>query len=516
MKGFATTSWSAPLVVFLSVICSAAHAAAQGAAAVPLPDVTGPIPVTATSYPLMASDKLQTVVDLPKLGYVEEEFFVTGHANVYDWATDGRLSVRTPGAPYTTRVLLRRPADPRRFSGNVVIEIANSARRFDFSFAWGVSNAYFIENGDAFVVITLAPANLEGLKAFDAARYAPLSLANPTPEETCVVGRAGGPPQTAAVEEGLQWDILSQVAALLKAARPGGPMAGFNVQRAYMTAYSGELTTYIAAIHPHARLANGRPVYDGYIQHRHPALVRIRRCAPAPPANDPRQILRNVDVPVIRIVGQTDVLATYAQRRDDSDAPGDRYRLYEIAGAAHADAAFYPYMPSVADLKKAGSAFPFLAFWPFANQCEPEMSLSRTPINTYALDAAFANLTRWVRDGIPPPKAERIKVENGGTPQARIVLDMFGNAAGGVRTPYLDVPSATYYTTTKGETFCPELARTEPFTWLRLTSLYGSPQNYAAKVAQSADRLVRERWLTESDGRKIKAEAGAATVPSSN
>jgi Alpha/beta hydrolase domain len=516
MKRVKRASWSALVIGFLGVICSAPPAAAQGTAAIALPDVTGPIPVTAESYPLMASNKLQTIVDLPKLGYVEEEFFVTGRANVYDWAADGRLSVKTAGAPYTTRILVRRPADPRRFSGNVILEISNSARRFDFSFAWGVSNSYFTENGDAFVVVTLAPANFEGLKAFDAARYAPLSLANPTPEEACIAGRAGGAPQTATVEEGLQWDILSQVGALLKAARPGGPMAGFNVQRAYLTAYGGELTTYIAAIHPNARLANGRHVYDGYIQHRHPALVRIRRCAPAPAANDPRQILRNVDVPIIRIVGQTDVLATYAQRREDNDAPGDRYRLYEIAGGAHADAAFYPYMPPVADLKKAGSAFPFLAFWPFANQCEPEMSFSRTPINTVALNAAFANLTRWIRDSAAPPKAPRIQVENVGTPQARIVLDMFGNAVGGVRTPYLDVPIATYYTSTKGETFCPELARTEPFTWTRLVSLYGTPQNYAAKVAQSVDHLVRERWLTESDGRKIKAESASVGGPATH
>jgi hypothetical protein len=479
-------------------------------------DVTGPIPVTSDSYPLMASNKLQTIVDLPKAGYVEEEFFVTGRANVYDWAADGQASVRTPNAPYTTRIMLRRPGDTRRFSGNVIVEIVNAARRYDFPFTWGVSHDHFMENGDAFVLITLAQANLEGLKAFNAARYAPLSLANPTPDEACAVGRGGGAPQTAPGEEGLQYDILAQVGALLKAARASGPLAGFNVQRVYMAAYDAALPTYIAAIHSRVRLANGRPIYDGYILNRHPALSRLRRCGAAPAATDARQIIRNLDVPLIRIVPQTDVLTTLAQRREDSDAPGDRYRLYEIAGGAHADAAFYPYIPSVADLKKIGSAYPFLASWPFANQCEPEQTLAKTPINTYALDAAFANLTRWVRDGVAPPKAERLKVENGGTPQARVVLDQFGNAVGGVRTPYLDVPIATYHTASKGETFCPELGHTVPFDWQRLNSLYGTPQGYAAKVAQSVDRLVGQRWLTESDGRKIKAESGAVLVSSSN
>jgi hypothetical protein len=68
----------------------------------------------------------------------------------------------------------------------------------------------------------------------------------------------------------------------------------------------------------------------------------------------------------------------------------------------------------VADLRKIGSNFAFLAAWPFANQCEPEQLLAKVPINTVALDAAFANLTRWIKDGVAPPKAERISIENAG------------------------------------------------------------------------------------------------------
>lgn len=508
---------SVPVVLFLALVVGIAAAHAQGPATIaPIPEVTGPISVTATSFPLMMSSKLQTVVDLPKAGYVEEEFFISGRANVYDWSADGQVVVKTPNAPYTTRLMLRRPADARRFSGTVIVEIVNSARRFDFPFAWGVSHDHVMENGDAFAMITLAQPNLEGLKAFDAMRYAPLSMANPTPDEACNAGRAGGPPQTAPGEEGLQFDILAQAGALLKAARAPGPLGAFAVERLYLIAYDGALPTYIAAVHPRVRLAGGKPVYDGYILNRHPALTRLRRCGAAPAATDARQVIRNLDVPLIRIIGQTDILATYAQRREDSDAPSDRYRLYEIAGGAHADAAFYPYMPAVADLRKIGSAYPLLASWPFANQCEPEQALARTPINTYALDAALANLTRWIRDGVPPPKAERIRIENPGTPQARIALDQFGNAVGGVRTPYLDVPTATYHTTSKGETFCPELAHTVPFDWARLNSLYGTPQNYRAKLTQSVDKLVRERWLTESDGRRIKAESGSVPALSSN
>jgi hypothetical protein len=487
----------AALLLFATVVPAAAQT-------VTLPAVTGPIPVTTDSYPLMASNKLQVIVDLPKAGYVEEEFFVSGNANVYDWAGDGSVMVKTPNAPYTTRIMLRRPANPARFSGNVIVEIGNVGRGYDFSFSWGVSHDYFMENGDAWLAITYSPENVQALTTFNPARYASLSMKNPIANERCAPG-ANGVAAEAPLEEGLRWDIISQVGALLKAARPGGPLAGFNVQRVYGTSHGGELATYIAIFHARATLAGGRPVYDGYIQHRHPALTRLRRCGAAPAATDPRQILRNIGVPVMRVVAQTDVLGTHARRREDSDAPGDRYRLYEIAGAPHADASFYPYMPTVADQKKTGFEA-FLHSWPFPDQCEQETALLRVPIMTYALDAAYANLTRWVRDGVPAPRAERVAVENGGTPQARVVLDQHGNAVGGVRTPHLDVPTATYYTSTRGPGLCGNLAHKEDFGWAKLNSLYGSPDGYAAKLAASVDRLVKDRWLTESDGRKIKTE----------
>src|SRR6185436_15559271 len=264
------------MVLLLAVTCGVAPVRAQTAPAVaPIPEVTGPIAVTATAVPLMMSSRLQTVVDLPKAGYVEEEFFLAGRANVYDWSADGQPVAKTPNAPYTTRLMLRRPADAGRFSGTVIVEIVNSARRYDFPFAWGVSHDHFMGNGDAFAMITLAQANLEGLKAFDPMRYAPLALANPTPDETCTAGRVGGPPQIAPGEEGLQFDILAQ--------------------RLYMIAYDGALPTYIAAVHSRVRLTGGAPIYDGYILNRHPALTRLRRCGAAPAAGDPRQILRNLD-----------------------------------------------------------------------------------------------------------------------------------------------------------------------------------------------------------------------------
>ena len=43
----------------------------------------------------------------------QASFLVSGKANVYDWPAPGPAVVRTAGAPYTTRILVRRPATVR-------------------------------------------------------------------------------------------------------------------------------------------------------------------------------------------------------------------------------------------------------------------------------------------------------------------------------------------------------------------------------------------------------------------
>src|SRR5215204_5423985 len=142
---------------------------------VEIPKVTGPIPVTPTSFPFLASDKNLVPLDLTQSGYVEEEFIISGNANVYDWQTDGSVTVKTPNAPYATRILVRRPAAATRFSGNVIVEILHSARRFDWPMMWGYSRDFFIENGDAWVGITM-PNAAAGLKTFNPMRYSAISF----------------------------------------------------------------------------------------------------------------------------------------------------------------------------------------------------------------------------------------------------------------------------------------------------------------------------------------------------
>jgi hypothetical protein len=55
----------------------------------------------------MTTNRTSPDFDLAKVGYLEEEYFVSGTANVYDWAEDGTVSVKTPDGPSTTAYVQR-------------------------------------------------------------------------------------------------------------------------------------------------------------------------------------------------------------------------------------------------------------------------------------------------------------------------------------------------------------------------------------------------------------------------
>jgi len=110
-------------------------------------------------------------------------------------------------------------------------------------------------------------------------------------------------------------------------------------------------------------------------------------------------------------------------------------------------------------------------------------------------------LDAWARKGKPALKAPMIEVKDGA-----VVLDAAGNGVGGVRSPWVDVPAATYFTGTTPAA-CREFGHTVSFDKARMDSLYGSDKNYQTKFAQSVDQLVKAGWYTESDGKKMKAEA---------
>lgn len=491
-------------LLFFAALAGTTIALAQDAPVV-VPKIVGPIPSTADSYPFLGAGHTLNPIDFAKAGYVEEEYLLSGNANVYEWAADGSLSVKTEKAPYTTRILVRRPAQASRFSGNIVVEPFMSARRYDWPLMWGYVHQSLMEHGDAWVGVTV-PATSGALKKFNSVRYSAVSFANPTPSAACPGAGKNGPSD---IEDGLRFDALSQVGAALKSGN--GPMGNLKVEGIYMTMQGGDLLTYMNAIHARAKLANGKFVYDGYLSRNAGNLQRLNQCAPAPQANDPRGgFRRKFGVPVIAVVAQGEVPASLGLRRDDSDDPADRFRLYEVAGVSHIDKAAYAQFPAVADQIAAVGATQGTSDWPLNITCEPPIPLTDQPALTYVYDAAFQHLFNWARKGVAPPKAERIRINEGTKPT--VALDEFGNGIGGVRTPYVEVPVASYFVTSPGPGTCAELGHKVVFEPSRLASMYPNAKAYTSKVGQVTNRLVKEHWLTAADGRKIESELSAVPV----
>jgi hypothetical protein len=510
------------IVQFLMLLaCCIGLSAAQAETAVtpaeaPVPGVEGPIAVTAHSRPWAQASAAVEPIDLPKRGYVEQEYFIKGTARTLAWPAAGQLDEIARG-PYVTRILIRRPVDPRKFSGTVVVEPLNPSIRYDLPLVWGSSHEHFLRHGDVWVGVTVKPVAIAALKEFDATRYATLGFPNPLPpERTCAqdrlpMPRGGLPPESSpATENGLMWDALSQVGALLKSHDDSNPLKDLRVDRLYMAGDSqsgGFVLDYAEAIHPFVLGPAGGPLWDGYVATvaTGPGLP-INQCAAPIAPGDRRLELRPVGVPVIVIVSQSEIHGL--RRRPDSDAAPDLFRGYEVAGASHihdGDDAGTPVPEDIARTSGANLAV--------STGCKQDGAPGNDVPFGFVVNGAFANLEAWSRQGVPPPRGQPMNVTDPGTPQARLAVDKHGNALGGVRTPQLDVPIATYHARMDGPGICELWGWREPFPRATLTRLYRSKQDYVGKVKANVAELVAQRWLEPEDGAALVGRASSAAVP---
>jgi len=488
-------------------------------AAVTPPTLTGPLPVSAASYPFNAADHNVSPSNLAANGYVEREYIVSGRANVYGWlsVSPPTAQVWVPNAPYTSRILVRRPSAADHFSGRVAVELLNPSYGFDVEFLWPSMHRQMLAEGDAWIGITYAPTSVSALKRFDSARYGTLSMANPKPpSQTCAAPNGGSTPD---VETGLAWDMLSAVGSLLRT--PGGtnPLAGLTVQKMYAMGYSASanaLVTYANAFGKQVSLADGRPIFDGYlIAAAVGAATAINQCTSWVPPGDPRNVIQPNRVPIIRVNTSNDFgwyfagppgvgvsSANTLNRRADNDAPTDRFRLYEVPGATHLWIGPTPDMPGGPELARIGAT-------PINDPC-PEQPPNNFPLH-YFLDSSYKNLDIWARGGAPPPRADRIQLNNAGTYSETTALDWYSNPIGGVRSPYVDVPIATYVNWSRGQG-CGSWGHPVRFPDSLLASLYPTHDTYVGKVIDSTFALVQQGWLTEPDARDIILEATHADI----
>jgi hypothetical protein len=282
--------------------------------------------------------------------------------------------------------------------------------------------------------------------------------------------------KTLQVLPGQASEILAQVGALVRSKDAHNPLASLPVRRMVLAGTSASAAVLVSYLPAHVvlRLPDMKPIYDGFLPTSNGATIR------------------QVDVPMIQVPTMTEVMSGTATPRQDGDEPGNQFRVYEFAGMAHIDSrdavAYYP------------------------NPCK--LPISRFPMAAY-MSVALNHLWQWVDKGTVPPRADRILVDRNVEGDGSLMaLDEHGNARGGIRNPYVDVPvkkigvrnegavppivNAHPFVAVRGEAaqnqLCGLAGYEQPFSAELLKKLYKNPKSYQEKVAKRVDELTRQGW----------------------
>ncbi|MEV3920997.1 alpha/beta hydrolase domain-containing protein [Actinomadura coerulea] len=466
-------------------------------AAAPGPVVTVP-PPGAHGFPFLAAAE-----DLGSFGYTENEYFITGTATSYAksglWTSNGRWDVRASGqAPYKTRLLVRRPSDPAKFNGTVVVEWLNVSGQLELSPDYWFTRDELLRKGYAWVGVSAQSVGvngglgeIRGLKGWDPARYG--SLVHPG--------------------DAFSYDIFSQAGRALRSPDGPDPLGGLAVRTLLADGESqsaGLMTTYANAVQQVSR------AYDGFMIHSNGAVG-------APISGElsdtlwmpnPSRIRTDLTVPTFVVLTETDVPLAAAARQPDTD----RVVHWELAGTSHGDQ--WAYDLGQPTLKKsAGSAAP-----------EAGCAAGSAPFNDgpghYSMNAALRGLDAWARGGARPA---------GGAPLDTVLRDpRTGLATGGVRLPDVTVPTRTLTglrdTSGGSGVFCGLYGARDPWNggadpWDRhdsgdpsdpslpwtaepvLSALYPAHADYVGKVRAAAQASVSAGHLLPEDATAIIAAA---------
>lgn len=485
-----------------------------------LPEVDGPLPADEGSYPFSTMKRAVVPFDVRDFGYVEEEFFVSGVADVYG-VVDGELAAVATGIQYVNRILVRRPQEPSAAAGTVWVDILNASNGFDVEDNWRRAWNYWMSQGHTYVGVTSKPLNVDALKNFDRQRYQPLNwdLDPAHPHEPVVADLPTWNPfqPVEGAEEGLVWDILGQTGALLRN-DAGRRLLGTKARHIFLIGQSQSavyLNTWISHFHDRARQTGGRPLFDGYLPSVGSVLERpLRQVSTAGAADSafttlPGQV-DDVDVPVLTVSSEGD--ATLLASLSDRDllqpglADGPMRRHYQVAGTPHTDLRT-PVLPQAKEIRRAGR-LPRVMDGTFRER------LNVVPLEPM-ITGAMAALQRWAADGVAAPPSAYLDSTDGRTP----LRDARGNVSGGLRMGLVSHPLGCFAGAAPGDAVH-GLMRLDPAddVW----SVYPTEEDYRSACDRVDDQLEAAGYL-EPVGRRLlhaietelwqRATTGARALP---
>ncbi|MDG1943712.1 MAG: alpha/beta hydrolase domain-containing protein [Halioglobus sp.] len=432
--------------------------------------------------------------DMAEVGYVEAEYFISGTATSYiatdDLGSDGIWSIEpADAAEYKTRIVVLRPINADDFNGTVVVEWFNVTGGLDAGPDLLQMHTELTRGGYVYVGVSAQSVGIEGGGAFSL----PLKVVDPRR-----YGSLNHPGDSFA------YDIFSQAAQAVRNPMGIDPLEGLQVERMIAVGQSqsaSRLATYVNAVHPTVELI------DAFVIHGRGSRSASLSQDPQVSVPTPDTVFIRDDLaePIITLQAETDVPNSLRARQADSE----NYRLWEVAGTSHTD--LYTTLtgtndrgddPAFADIKEQKEARPPFIF-------------CAIPVNDgqihYVANAAIAALDHWIRTGEAASFAPRMELSEDGT---EFVLDSFGNAQGGVRTPSLEAPVAVLRGGGQppADPFCGLLGTTELFDDAQLAVLYPDKQAYIDAMDRTSDEAVAAGFLLLADAELIKTRARTSDV----
>jgi hypothetical protein len=447
--------------------------------------VSGPVTGGRHGWPFGA-----TLADLGSVGYVEEEYFVSGEAPRYRpagrFGSDGRWPAeRTAGATFSTRVVVRRPG-PGRFNGTLVVEWNNVSAGSDI-FEGGDTPAVF-EEGFAYAGVTCQhvgvhgfPQDPKGLRNWDPDRYGDLRIDDDT----------------------LSYGIFTEVTRALLSPSASAPLRDLAPDRVVAIGGSqsaGRLVTYINAVHPlegvfdafvpFTWFGSGSSLDDPTLfnPHNADALARL--------TTHPTAIRADLGVPVLVVNSECETLSCFPVRQPDTDS----FRFWEVAGAPHGPRLHMERI--LPKMERDGLAPPGGVAIDLA-------SLHPIPW-ARVLDAGILAVHRWLSAGDAPPVQPRIQVQ--GEPPA-IERDRDGNAIGGVRVPELTTTLWRCIGSREESGPAGPMGVWSPLPDAVVLDRFGDRDGYLAAFAEAVDDAVAAGVLRAADGKEALAAAAENRFP---
>jgi hypothetical protein len=454
---------------------------------VPMPSVTGPVaapdvPGTPShNYIFFASNH-----DLAAHGYVEEEFFIKGTASTYNINGPVTATVKDTGQPYYTRVVVRRPADPRRFNGTALVEWDNVTNQFDAENVWFFDWEHMMRAGYVWVGVSPQTVGIAALKKWSPARYGEFDVGK-------VV--AGTVPRGGPDADAMSYDIFSQVGEAIR--HPAGVdiLHGLKPKVIIATGESqsaSRLATYVNSVHPLAK------VYDGFL-----LLSAIGS-----------KIREDLISPVFKINTEHDVVTgdVLVQQPDTA-----KFRSWDVAGTSHVDQHLRASREPL-ELRDNGVSLEAK----MAPLCSNAQVGTRVPTG-YVVASAFDKLSKWTAGGKPPPTAPHLDITQVNQRPAQSVVKRNGDmlAQGGIQLSEMVVPTQINFgvgapadanaAAAGGEAIgagaCVRWGYSVDMSVDTLNAKYPSHAAYVAAVTKVAEQNVKDGYILPFDAATTIREA---------